>query len=35
MFHEKLKAEIYEYKNREQAYVAKRNELMEIENAYR
>jgi hypothetical protein len=35
MYAEKLKAEIYEHKNREATYVAKRKELMEIENAYR
>ena len=35
MYAEKLKAEIHEYKNREATYVAKRKELMEIENAYR
>ena len=35
MYAEKLKAEIFEHKNREATYVAKRKELMEIENAYR
>ena len=35
MYAEKLKAEIHEYKNREATYVAKRTELLEIENAYR
>jgi hypothetical protein len=35
MYAEKLRAEIHEYKNREATYVAKRKELLEIENAYR
>jgi hypothetical protein len=35
MYAEKLKAEIHEHKNREATYVAKRKELLEIENAYR
>ena len=35
MYAEKLRIEIHEYKHREAAYVAKRTELLEIENAYR
>jgi hypothetical protein len=35
MYAQKLRSEIYEYKHREQAYVAKREELLQIENAFR
>lgn len=35
MYAEKLKTEIFEHRHREAVYVAKRTELLEIENAYR
>ena len=35
MYAEKLRTEIGEYKHREAVYAAKRNELVEIETAYR
>ena len=35
MFAEKLKTELFEHKHRETVYASKRQELLEIENAYR
>ena len=35
MFAEKLKTELFEHKHREAVYASKRQELLEIENAYR
>lgn len=35
MYAEKLQIEIFEHKNREETYLQRRKELLEIENAYR
>ena len=35
MYAEKLQIEIFEHKNREETYIQRRTELLEIENAYR